>query len=319
MFQRIAIVSLLCFFAVVPAAVGAGVDPNTVLISRDGVQVTRADLEHYVRVTIPEERRAQVLNRPGSVRDLIGQLYTIRAAAHQAEIALDADSEEIRWEVDYQRDRALMRALIRKEIEEMSQRAEWDELAHEHYNANLDEYRTPERVRASHVLIGLDDRSESEALALAEQIKTRAMDGEDFSALALEYSDDPSAERNEGNLGRFARGQMVPEFEKAAFALQKPGEIAGPVKTEFGYHVIKLHDRQDPTQRSFDAVKDSIIRELKNRQVRDTREAIIRRARSGDDIVVNDDAVERLEEELRVELPARPGERGTHRPPRDTE
>ncbi|WP_196802043.1 peptidylprolyl isomerase [Thioalkalivibrio sp. ALE11] len=234
---------------------------------------------------------------------MIGQLYTIRAAAQEAESTLDPNAAAIEWEVDYQRDRTLMRALIREKADRAAKEADWEELANEHYNANREDYQVEEQVRVSHVLIGVDDREESEAKSLAEKVKDRAIAGEDFSALALEYSDDSSVERNEGALGRFGRGRMAPEFEDAAFAMTNPGEIAGPVETQFGYHIIKFHERYEAGYKPFDTVKDSIIRELKQRQSRDIRESIIRRARAGDDIVVNDDAVANLEEEFRAGFP----------------
>lgn len=81
------------------------------------------------------------------------------------------------------------------------------------------------------------DEDNAEVLKTAEIVRARAVDGEDFAQLAMDYSDDPGSAQNGGSLGIFGRGQMVPEFEQAAFALQ-PGEISEPIKSDFGYHVI---------------------------------------------------------------------------------
>ncbi len=101
---------------------------------------------------------------------------------------------------------------------------------------------TGERVRASHILISLSqDASEEEAqlaLAKAISITQRLENGEDFAALAQQYSEDPGSAANGGDLGFFGRGQMVPEFEEAAFALGI-NEISQPVRSQFGYHIIK--------------------------------------------------------------------------------
>jgi parvulin-like peptidyl-prolyl isomerase len=86
-----------------------------------------------------------------------------------------------------------------------------------------------ERIRASHILVELEPK--------AQEILAKVKQGEDFAALARQHSTCPS-KRQGGDLGHFGRGAMVKPFEDAAFALQ-PGEVAGPVKTEFGYHVIK--------------------------------------------------------------------------------
>lgn len=116
-----------------------------------------------------------------------------------------------------------------------------------------------EQVKASHVLIsykgargGKSTRTKEQALALAREVSKKAKSGEDFAALAEKYSDDPSAKQNKGDLGFFTWGRMVPEFQEAAFKM-KPGEVSDPVETGYGFHVIKVTDRQpnpnyDPTK-----------------------------------------------------------------------
>ncbi|HET7453287.1 MAG TPA: peptidyl-prolyl cis-trans isomerase [Thermoanaerobaculia bacterium] len=112
-----------------------------------------------------------------------------------------------------------------------------------YYDAHGDEFPVPERVHAQHILVkvGKDASPAEDAAARkkAEDILARAKKGEDFAALARQYSDDPGSKANGGDLPPFGRGAMVPPFEEAAFSMQ-PGEIRGPVKSDFGYHVIKL-------------------------------------------------------------------------------
>ncbi len=107
-----------------------------------------------------------------------------------------------------------------------------------------------EEVNADHILV----KTEEEAKALRE----RVLKGEDFNKLASELSTDPSAKENKGNLGFFSRGAMVPEFETAAFNM-KAGEISQPVKTDYGFHIIKVLEKKTAT---FEDVKDSIIEQL---------------------------------------------------------
>ncbi len=278
---------------------------NRVLISQDDVTVTEEDLERYIEVRIPERQRMAALDRPGAVRELIGQLFIIRALARNAEEEIDVSDPELQWQIDFQRDRVLMDALIQQAIAADSARVEWATLAEEHYRANIEEFATEERARASHVLIGTDERTEDEARALAEEIAGRARAGEDFAELAREYSDDPSVERNAGDLGRFTRGRMVPEFEEAAFALSEEGEVSDPVQTQFGFHVIRLHSRQDSSVRPFEQVRDRIIRELQEKQASDVRQEIVERVRVDGRIEVNHEAVAELEESLRVERSGR--------------
>ncbi len=108
-----------------------------------------------------------------------------------------------------------------------------------------------EEVRASHILIAYAGargsqvkRSKDDAQKLAAELAKRAKAGEDFTGLAKQYSDDPSVKRNNGDLGYFTWGRMVPEFQKAAFAM-KVGEISDPVESSYGFHVIKLEDRRE--------------------------------------------------------------------------
>jgi peptidyl-prolyl cis-trans isomerase C len=114
------------------------------------------------------------------------------------------------------------------------------------YEQHPERFQQPEAVRASHVLIGLpenaDDAARNAARARAEQVLKQARAGTDFAQLARKHSNDASAQRG-GDLGFFPRGQMVPPFEQAAFALQ-PGQISDVVETPFGYHVIKVTERQ---------------------------------------------------------------------------
>lgn len=117
-----------------------------------------------------------------------------------------------------------------------------------YYDTHIDEFEHPETINARHILL----ENEEEAKGVLE----KARRNEDFAELAKEYSKDPSNDRG-GDIGYFKRGQMIPEFEDAAFAL-KTGEISGIVKTQFGYHIIKLEDRKEPYTEAFEDAKEKI-------------------------------------------------------------
>ena len=130
------------------------------------------------------------------------------------------------------------------------------------YEANkLTQYTAPAQVQASHILIDTRDMSEeekAEAKAKAEDLLAQAKAEEaDFAALAQEHSSCPSAAQG-GDLGMFARGQMVPPFEQAAFALDVGETTEELVETQFGYHIIKVTGRQEPTTQSLEQVSESI-------------------------------------------------------------
>jgi len=130
------------------------------------------------------------------------------------------------------------------------------------YKQNLQQYQTPAQVRASHILIKLEGKDEKQAQALAEDVAKKAKAGADFAALAKQYSEDDSNKANGGDLDYFGRGRMVAEFEQAAFAM-KPGEISNPVKTAFGYHIIKVVDSKPDTTRPVAEVRSEIEEQLK--------------------------------------------------------
>jgi peptidyl-prolyl cis-trans isomerase D len=130
------------------------------------------------------------------------------------------------------------------------------------YQQNIAQYQTPEEIRASHILLKLEGKNESDVQAKANEVLKRVKAGEDFAALAKQYSEDDSNKDKGGDLDYFPRGAMVPEFETAAFAL-KPGEISDLVKTSFGFHIIKKVDHRQATTRPIGDVRAEIEDQLK--------------------------------------------------------
>lgn len=128
------------------------------------------------------------------------------------------------------------------------------------YNENPAYFTDPERVHASHILVSLENKTTDEekktALDKIERIKAELTSGADFAELAIKESEGPSAP-NGGDLGEFTKGQMVQAFEEIAFALPA-GSVSGVVETQFGYHIIKIHERTDESSVPFDEVKESI-------------------------------------------------------------
>ncbi len=134
------------------------------------------------------------------------------------------------------------------------------------YERRKDSFAIPEQVTAAHILIGAKSEGGAEAdtaaRTRAEAIAARAKaPGADFAKLANENTDDPSGKTTGGQLPPFSRGQMVPEFEEAAFTMA-PGEIRGPIKTQFGYHIIKLTAKTPARTRTLEEVRPSILAEL---------------------------------------------------------
>ncbi|MDD5326881.1 MAG: peptidylprolyl isomerase [Phycisphaerae bacterium] len=143
-----------------------------------------------------------------------------------------------------------------------------EEDAKKYYSENKKEFEIPEQVRASHILITPDtsdpnadpNQTKAAAKAKAEELLKQIKDGADFAELAETNSKCPSSKQG-GDLDFFGKGQMVPAFEEAAFAL-KTGEVSDVVETQFGYHIIKVTDRKDASVVPFEQAKDDIINML---------------------------------------------------------
>jgi peptidyl-prolyl cis-trans isomerase C len=141
-----------------------------------------------------------------------------------------------------------------------------------YYDENEKEFNVPEQVRASHILISPDTSDpnadpnvvETKARTRTEELLKQIKDGADFAELAKANSSCPSAAKG-GDLGFFARGNMVEAFEKVAFAL-KPGDVSDVVATQFGYHIIKVTDHKDPAHASFEEAKEGIIEKLEQQK-----------------------------------------------------
>jgi len=130
------------------------------------------------------------------------------------------------------------------------------------YNQNQQTYTTPEQIRASHILFSTEGQDVEAVRAEAEAVLARARAGEDFAALARQYSDDEVSRSMDGDLDFFGRGAMVREFEDAAFALQV-GEISDLVQTQYGFHIIKVTDRRPAVTRPLDEVRGQIEDQIK--------------------------------------------------------
>jgi peptidyl-prolyl cis-trans isomerase C len=135
-----------------------------------------------------------------------------------------------------------------------------DQECKDFYAKNPDKFKQGESVRASHILVRVDPKADAatrkKARAEIDSVLKQARSGGDFAKLAQEHSQDGSAAQG-GDLNYFGRGQMVPEFEKAAFSL-KPGQISDVVQTQFGYHIIKVTDHKEPRTVPFDEASGQI-------------------------------------------------------------
>ena len=138
----------------------------------------------------------------------------------------------------------------------------------EYYQSNQRSFTVPEQRRARHILFKVDDKAgaavDKAKAAKAEEVAKKAKDGADFAALAKEYSEDASKDTG-GDLGFFSKGQMVPAFDEAVFSM-KPGEVSEVVRTQFGYHIIKLEEIRESTTKGLGEVREQIVSTLRRKE-----------------------------------------------------
>lgn len=272
------------------SGVSSAVEIDPVLVTRDSMTpLTRSDYEAALAV-IPREKRAQMSPSVKQVMAFLENVMVFRVLADEArEQEMDKDlviQKEMRLAVD--------RVLGLKRLEAMEaslKKPDFTAAAKEQYEIKKDKFTIPETVSVAHILIKAGERSDMDAKKRAEEVWKKASAGSDFTALVEEYSDDPSKKDNKGAFPVVERGKMVKPFEDAAFAMKIPGEITPPVKTQFGYHVIRLVEKRPVQIKPFDEVKESIIRDLESTFVSDARAAYISKIKNDKSIVIHEDAI----------------------------
>jgi peptidyl-prolyl cis-trans isomerase C len=222
----------------------------------NGAPITEQDLAFAEREIGPNLNRAKVMDPAKRRKVLIEFLIENQILAEAAVKNKLGDGAGFAGRMAYWKRRALREAYFEKTIQATITDAE----AKAFYDAQAAKAKGGLQIRARHILV----KTEEKAKEIFELI---AHDG-DFVELAKQHSTGPSAPQG-GDLGYFGPGQMVPEFQKAAFAL-KTGEVSLPVKTKFGWHIIKVEDRRESGMPSFSQLKQRIVQHLarmKNRQV----------------------------------------------------
>ena len=275
-----------------------------VLARVNGEPVTRTDFDRLVKNMelgsgpIPAERRDEVLR--GALDQLVTYtLMTQEAKARNISVTdaeVDGQLKQMQSQfpseaeftkalesrgmsLEQLRADARMDMMIRKmmDAEVASAPAATDAEARAFYDKNPDKFTQGETARASHILIRVDpkadDAAKKQARAKIDGILKRVQAGEDFAVLAREHSQDGSAPQG-GDLGTFQRGQMVPAFDQAVFALE-PGKVSDIVTTQFGHHIIKLAEKHGATTVPYEKVSPRIVEFLSGQKKQERADSFV--------------------------------------------
>ena len=213
-----------------------------------GEEITEAHLNALLR-NAPQEHKPYI-NNPKLREQYLDQLINMRLFTRLGQDLKLDETEDYKQILENAKKDILSQLAVAVTLKEAEVS---DEEALEYFFCNKEHFGTPETVSAKHILTEKEEDCENIKNVIENGIKT-------FEEAAKQFSTCPSNERG-GDLGEFSRGQMVPEFEEAAFAAEI-GEIVGPVKTQFGYHLIKVEKKTAAVIPEFEEVKDRARREL---------------------------------------------------------
>lgn len=233
-----------------PAGVAAAQDEDKVVVTVNGVPIRASEVEFAA-----EDLLAQIANIKPDQRYpfLVSYLIERQLLAQAAEKAKISGTSEYKKRAGFYRAKALRDAYFKTKIEPLVT----DKEAKARYDKEMANIEPQDEVRARHILV----KTEDEAKAVAAELKK----GASFEEIAKARSAGPSAPRG-GDLGYFTKDKMVPEFATVAFNMKK-GQFSAPVKTEFGWHIIRVEDRRKQTLQSFDAIKTRIRNALLRQKV----------------------------------------------------
>jgi peptidyl-prolyl cis-trans isomerase C len=225
-----------------PEATAPKLEPSTVLARIDGEPITAADVEV---ATDDLEQSMQSMTEPQRRDYALNYLIDLKLAAKAAEKQKIGEGEAFQKRLVYLKERALFEELLQRE----AKAAVTEDRLRKLYDETAKNLKPEEEARARHILVKTEEE--------AKKVEERLAKGEDFAKVAGEVSIDPGSGKQGGDLGFFGRGQMVPAFEEAAFKLE-PGKVSAPVKSQFGFHVIKLEEKRTRPVPPFEQVRPQI-------------------------------------------------------------
>jgi len=235
-----------------------------------------------IKGAILDKVMKQVPSMPGAAnvkKELLDKIIDLELVAQAAKKAGIDKESEFKVGMDMYEKQQLFAIYLNREIVD---KVKLDpEEVKKYYDIHASDYASGEQVKASHILVDTEEK--------ALEIKKQLDEGADFAELAKSESSCPSASRG-GDLGYFTRDTMVPEFANAAFAL-KVGEISEPVKTQFGWHIIKVTDKKAAGTKSFDEVKGEIEQKLLSERQQKAYDDLLVELRKNADIKINEDAL----------------------------
>lgn len=263
--------ALLCLFACNKK------EDGKVLVTINNDKITMTEFNKELD-KIPMNMKMMVASESGKKtyldRLIIKKLLLSEAA--KSNIEKDKEFENRLAEI---KEQLIIESLLKKKLTSGANIS--DEDLQKYYEANKEKFRKDREINTRHILL----KSEEEA----KQVRDKLQAGEDFSDLAKKYSIDPNAKVTGGEVGFHPKGTLLPEYEAAAFKLAKVGQTSGIVKTQFGYHIIRLEGIKPPQYVPFAEVKDFIKQQLVQEKQKDVLDKYIEELKKSAKITINEE------------------------------
>ena len=263
-------ICLTLSFAMLFAAGVGNASASDVVIERGDAMLTLADIDARMQ-RLPDHERPDFAHRPDNLARMMDQLLLNRQLANEARsLGLDQDPK-VKHDLVLAAEEVLAVHRLNQLVATGSV-PDFEPLARERYLADPSAHAQRGRRVVEHVLVAIGERSEEDALERALEVHAAAIAGRDFAQLVEQYSEDPGKVDNAGRYELLAPGTYVPEFERTANELEEVGQISEPVRTDFGFHVLRLVEASPPRERSFDEVRQHLVDKLREDYLKSARE-----------------------------------------------
>ena len=274
------------FVSIILALGGCGNRGQEVLAKIGDRVITLEEFDKKIE-RLPKQYQEILRGQKKKFLDEIVQEELLHKEALKSKIDKDPETQEVIAEA---KKRILVARLIKNRVQDKTFISE--EEIKRYYDEHSEEFMLPERWRASHILVDTPEE--------AEKIREKLKQGASFEELAEKRSKDAASKKG-GDVGYFSKGQLIPEFEKACFELEL-GELSDVIKTQFGYHVIKLTDRKSPEVQEFSRVENIIRKDLERKRKTQLLEDLIADLQNNTKITINKE----LLDEVKAEEPESP-------------
>jgi len=236
--------------------------PEAQVVARRGnAEITVAEFQAKIRTLPPELRDGYVQDAERFSR-MLDTMLLIEQSAHEAIAQGHDQGPQFAEDLELARLELISRQQIERHIT-LADMPNMERLAREQYLADPKPYTISGEMDLRHALIDTDGHDDAQAKARAEELRQRALKGEEFAALVAEYSDDQALKDRGGLLEKVDLSKLDAAFATAALKLTKAGDVSDVVRSRFGYHVIRIERKTDARVQPFEAVKDQIVKQLK--------------------------------------------------------